>query len=301
MSPGQCSCPDCGTILRIRDRSFLGRQIECPDCQTKLVIRLDGERELIAEHPKVEKTQKKPPVNQPIAKKAGPTLGSKLAGVMQSPLALAWALGIGTTAFIAIMMLRPNVRFRKPAKDLVAQAPLPVEVQKPDEPKAETPIESPDKVPTALGGPVKPPELPAETETPSTLPPTAVDPLVEKPITPIVTPEVTPEVKPKPVPVVVKLDLEAMLGQRLKSFETPAQPKSRREIIELLEELLGAPIRYTPDELGEKNLDRSISIDLENTTIGGVLKVLLDSAGWEYIVEDNGLRIRPRHVAGMSM
>jgi DNA-directed RNA polymerase subunit RPC12/RpoP len=301
MSPGQCSCPDCGTILRIRDRSFIGREIECPDCQSKLVIRLDGERELIAERPKVEKAQKKPPVNQPIGKKSGTTFGSKLAGVMQSPLALAWALGIGMTAFIAIMMLRPNVRFRKPTKDLIVQAPAPVEVQKPDEPKAETPIESPDQGTTVLEGPATPTELPADTETPSTQPPTAVDPLVEKPITPIVTPEVTPEIKPNPAPVVVKLDLEAMLGQRLKSFETPAQPKSRREIIELLEELLGAPIRYAPDELGEKNLDRSISIDLENTTVGGVLKVLLDSAGWEYIVEDNGLRIRPRQVAGMSM
>ena len=301
MSPGQCSCPDCGTILRIRDRSFIGREIECPDCQAKLVIRLDGERELIAEHPKVEKPQKKPPLNQPIVKNSGPTLSSKLAGVMQSPLALAGALGIGMTAFIAIMMLRPNVRFRKPVKDLVAQAPEPTEVQKPDEPVAETPIEGPDKVPTAQKEPVKPPDPSTETETPSTQTPVAVEPLVEVPITPIVTPEVTPEIKPKPAPVVVKLDLEAMLGQRLKSFETPAQPKSRREIIELLEELLGAPIRYAPDELGEKNLDRSISIDLENTTVGGVLKVLLDSAGWEYIVEDNGLRIRPRQVAGMSM
>ncbi len=299
MSPGQCSCPDCGTILRIRDRSFIGREIECPDCQTKLVIRLDGERELIAEYPKVEKTQKKPPTDQPVAKKTGPTLGHKLAAVMQSPLVLAWALGIGMTAFIAIMMLRPNVRFRKPTKDLIAQAPVPAEVQKPDEPKVETPIESPDKAPTVQEA--RPPELPAEAATLSTQPPVTVDPLVEKPITPIVTPEVTPEIKPKPAPVVVKLDLEAMLGQRLRSFETPAQPKSRREIIELLEELLGAPIRYAPDDLGEKNLDRSISIDLENTTVGGVLKVLLDSAGWEYIVEDNGLRIRPRQVAGMSM
>ncbi|HEY4261816.1 MAG TPA: hypothetical protein VGM98_16715 [Schlesneria sp.] len=301
MSPGQCSCPDCGTILRIRDRSFIGREIECPDCQTKLVIRLDGERELIAERPKVEKAQKKPPINQPVVKKAGPTLRSKLAGVMQSPLVLAWALGIGMTAFIAIMMLRPNVRFRKPTKDQVAQAPVPTEVQKPDEPIAVVPIENPDKVPTPEEGSPKPPESLAETKIPSTQPPAEADPFVETPITPIVTPEATPEVKPKPMPVVVKLDLEAMLGQRLKSFETPAQPKSRREIIELLEELLGAPIRYSPDDLGEKNLDRSISIDLENTTVGGVLKVLLDSAGWEYIVEDNGLRIRPRQVAGMSM
>lgn len=301
MSPGQCSCPDCGTILRIRDRSFIGREIECPECQTKLVIRLDGERELIAERPKVEKTQKRRPVAQPNVKKAGPTLGSKLAGMMQSPLVLAWALGIGTTAFIAIMMLRPNVRFRKPAKDLVAQAPMPTEAQKPDEPNPETPGEVPDKAPTVSEDLPKSPESPPDGEIPPPQPPVSVDPVVEKPITPIVTPEVTPEVKPKPTPVVVKLDVEAMLGQRLKSFETPAQPKSRREIIELLEELLGAPIRYAPDELGEKNLDRSISIDLENTTVGGVLKVLLDSAGWEYIVEDNGLRIRPRQVAGTSM
>lgn len=301
MSPGQCSCPDCGTILRIRDRSFIGREVECPDCHTKLVINLNDERELVAEHPKVEKPKQKPKVEIPIVKKTGPTLATRLANLLHSPLVLAWALGIGITAFIAIMMLRPNVRFRKPSSDPMAQKPLPVENPQPSETKTDATPLGPDTDPVVVREPTNPPETPAPTETSPANTTAMDDPLVEKPITPIVEPEPAPESKPNPAPVVVKLDLEAMLGQRLKSFETPARLKSRREILELLEELLGAPIRYSAEELGEKNLDRPITIDLENTTVGGVLKVVLDSAGWEYIVEEKGLRIRPRQVAETPM
>lgn len=299
MSPGQCSCPECGTILRVRDRSFIGREIECPDCQTKLIIKLTDDRELIAERPAVEKPKKNKP-QQPTVSTAKPTtpgIATKFLDVIRSPLALAWGLGMGITAFVAIMLLRPAVRLRPPAKDpsqavVVAPEPKPTETTTEETPAEVVPTTT--QMPTDLPPKVEPSETSAVVDTKSTV---VADPPAQNP-TPPAVPEVKPEPPPKPIPVVVKLDIEAMLAQKLKSFETPAQPKSRREILELIEELLGAPIRYDADELGQKNLDRSISIDLENTTVGGVLKVLLDSAGWEYIVEDSGIRLRPRQVAG---
>lgn len=296
MSPGQCSCPECGTILRVRDRSFIGREIECPDCQAKLIIKLTDDRELIAERPTVEKPKKKKPLQSSVSAATPPTPGiaAKLLDVVRSPLALAWGLGIGITAFVAIMLLRPAVRLRPAVKDpsqSVVVAPEP-------KPSPTTIDESPADLPATTPMPTDPPAEPTENPiVADTKAAAVVDPPTQTP-TPPATPEVKPEPAPKPMPVVVKLDIEAMLAQKLKSFETPAQPKSRREILELVEELLGAPIRYDADELGQKNLDRSISIDLENTTVGGVLKVLLDSAGWEYIVEDSGIRLRPRQVAG---
>jgi hypothetical protein len=50
--------------------------------------------------------------------------------------------------------------------------------------------------------------------------------------------------------------------------------------------------------LGEKNLQRPINISLDGTTVGGVLKVLLDSAGWNSVIEETGLRLKPGQIAG---
>ncbi len=306
MSPGHCSCPDCGTTLRVRDRSFIGRQIECPECHAKLQIGQDQDRKLIAERVKAE------PVRKPVARLAsstairtGSALVARLKGLLHSPLVLAWALAIGITAFAAILMLRPSVRLRTPAKE---SPPVDVatetEPQKgpPATPQQPGPVEPPEATPADVAvKPNDPPRQPAlettepqrpgtpPTDTASTTPPGNSSPT-----------ETPAKVKPNPVrPAPVVVDVEALLKQRLQKFST-ARPVSRTELIELVEEMLGAPIRYNREELGEKNLDRPVSIDLETTTVGGVLKALLDPAGWDYVIENNGIKLKPRQVAGTS-
>lgn len=306
MSPGHCSCPECGTTLRVRDRSFVGRQIECPECRAKLQIGQDQDRKLVAERVKAD------PVRKPVAGlassraiRAGSAFGAKLKGLLHSPLALAWALAIGITAFAAILMLRPSVRFRIPAKD----SP-PVDVAEDAEPEQSPPVasqqlvekEPPEAAPADVA--VKPNEPTGQPASEKTEPqgpgtPPADTASATSPGTSIPT-EIPAEATPKtvpPAPVVV--DVESMLKQRLQKFST-VQPVSRTELIELVEEMLGAPIRYNREELGEKNLDRPVSIDLETTTVGGVLKALLEPAGWDYVIENNGIKLKPRQVAGAS-
>lgn len=287
MSPGQCSCPHCGTPLRIRDRSFVGRQVECPECQVKLVILLDAERKLVAETSKEAPVRKStaPRLVAPVAR-AGSTLGRRLSDLVHSPLAIAWALGIGLTAFVAIILLRPAVRFRSPAEK---PAPAVADSPKPEVDQKVKPVQVTPEPPAV---PVKPPALPIagtlaeeDADVPSALNVANANPP-------------SPEVPvPAPPAGVVKIKVEELFTQPLKGFST-TRPLSRRELIELVEELLGAPIRYDAEELGEKNLERTMSISLEATTVGGVLKVLLDSAEWEYVVEGDGIRLKPRRVAG---
>ena len=143
--------------------------------------------------------------------------------------------------------------------------------------------------------------IPAETVTQEATPKPVEQPPVPEaaPDKPSGPPNVaeTPVVKPSPrVPVPVRIDVEELMKQRFLKITTD-KPNSRQQMIELVEEMLGVPVRYDRDELGEKNLERPVSIDLEATTVGGVLKALLDSAGWEYVIEKNELRIKPKQVA----
>ncbi len=309
MSLGQCSCPECGTTLRVRDRSFVGRVIECPDCRVKLTITLDDARTLVAERAKAEPVPKSSPRLESSVARFGSALRDKISGIAQSPLALAWALAIGLTAFAAILMLRPAVRFRTPTSTGEQSPSLAVT----------TPADgqsSPENNPVTDATEPRPPESPSQTDanpgqtpnepvagttvpeiTPAPIPsvPPEVTP-TDKPNTVAIVPAVNPDTNLKPVPVAVKIDVDALLKQRFQKIETN-RPQSRLQMIELVEELLGAPIRYDRDELGEKNLERTITINLETTTLGGVLKVIVESAGWEYVVEDNGLRLKPRRVA----
>lgn len=269
-------------------------------------IAQDQDHKLIAERPKAE------PVPSPArrlasskAVRAGSAMAAKLQGILHSPLVLAWALAIGVTAFVAIMMLRPAVRLRVPNKDATAASVVKQTITEPDTPSPEpqspgtdsqktTPTEAATKVtdPSVESMAEKPQPDPVESTAPKTPP-------VDPPGNPAET-VVSPAPIPKPaLPAVVVVDVESLLKQRLQKFST-SQPVSRAELLELVEEMLGAPIRYNREELGEKNLERPVSLDMESTTVGGVLKALLDPAGWEYVIENNGIKLKPRQVAGNS-
>jgi len=58
-----------------------------------------------------------------------------------------------------------------------------------------------------------------------------------------------------------------------------------------MEEHLGVPIFYDRDELGSERLDQTITFELENTTLGGVIRKIAESTGWQIQVEEKGLRL----------
>jgi hypothetical protein len=99
-----------------------------------------------------------------------------------------------------------------------------------------------------------------------------------------------PAVVAEPLPPV---DFDQRLAQPLKSFrQDRAIP--RRELLDLLEEMLGAPIRYDADELGDaaKRLDQKLSLDLSDITVGDLLAKVLDQTPFTYDRERDALRLR---------
>ncbi len=320
MSFGHCSCPDCGTTLRIRDRSFVGRTVPCPECHTALVIELDSDRQVVARKPVIVRAA----TNQT----AAPTKASSsslsvvsnsdratthssrtqqsrwsesLRRVSNSPLVMAWALAIAMTVLVFVAMSRPSVRFRSPSQ-------TPPEPSRSPEPLNDQPL-VPGESPSKPSNPVGDPNGNAPFETPS-----SSEPLLSiaadatrpanapelssvnsdngdtghRPLVAVPSPNRVPPIAAPPP----KIDFDVALQQRFPSFEQ-APPASRRALIEFIEELLGAPIRYNAAELGEQNLSQLVTIrKLENPTIRVILKAVLDPAGWEFVTNDTALRIQ---------
>ena len=309
MSFGHCSCPDCGTTLRIRDRTFVGRQVPCPECHVSLVIELDRDETLTARKPPHDKATK--PVaaaHVPAATNTNPRKPAPVNGLRKaigSPLVMAWALGLAVTVLVVVAMLRPAVRFRSPGSSI--RPPI----------AAENPV-TPEKSPHELDVNQQPsPELPspsdppaapmADATTPANVPqliptnlPPSPQPGTDQAVKPVEAIAVKP---PAPAPLVPtpmpKIDFDAVLKQRLLSIDQ-SKPVSRRELLEFMEEMIGSPIRYDATELGEKNLDKQVTFKLENTTLVGVLKSILDPAGWEFVTEETQLRIRLKTTAAST-
>ena len=79
------------------------------------------------------------------------------------------------------------------------------------------------------------------------------------------------------------------MAQKLLSYR---QPKvSRRKLIVALQEQLGAPIRYDANDLGSGELDQSVAFELENTSVGDVIRHVASTANWQVIVESTGIRL----------
>lgn len=90
-----------------------------------------------------------------------------------------------------------------------------------------------------------------------------------------------------------QFDFDAALNQPMQRFrQDRASP--RRELLDLLEEMLGAPICYDVEALGSaaEALDQNVSLDLRDVTVGDVLQKVLDKSDLTYEREKRNLRLR---------
>ena len=290
------SCPECGTILRIRDRSFVGRKVNCPDCKTALRVEASTEDEnlVIRRLTAAETTRAE---SGPSVSKTGrnkmtpptPTVHTTILSWINSPLTAAWLLAIACLSLFAIVMLTPKFR--------LSARPSPVRTER-DSPVEPVPVSDSAKATRGeSGNQIAPTEIPTrilntvdERPSVSALEPANVDgplpwPIVFAPKEAAVEPEMAI------VPPPVKIDIESKMALKFPLYKQ-ATPVSRRVLIEVLEEQLGAPIRYDKADLGEVNLDKTVTFELENTTMGGVIKSVADAAGWEIAIELTGLRLK---------
>lgn len=368
MALGQCACPECGTALRVRDRSFVGREIPCPDCQTTILITLTNSGDVVAApaassssktvnrgasvstatnvtapatvknsghttggHPlrpdssgRVTLGERKRHEGFPPAADISETPSSRspwkvwLANVASSPLTLAWLLAISLIAFLLIVALRPSVRFQPVRQQPMSEAASNAESPSSDPDKSldsdkrngtTDPIDQPPPPDLSESGPnVAFGATPASAIAPeNVVPPSPPDsnhvavangnggePVIGQQANK--TDVVPKEPAPTPVP---KVDIGAALAQRIVSFKQ-SKPVPRRDVIELLEEMIGVPVRFDVGDLGKDRLDQSITLELENTTIEGVLRAVADAAQWQFSTEKDCIRLSRKNDGAAS-
>lgn len=105
------------------------------------------------------------------------------------------------------------------------------------------------------------------------------------------SPKATPPLKPDDV--LPPIDFDVALNQPLLEFkQNRALP--RRELLDILEEMIGAPIQCDEPTLGDaaKDLDQPISVDLRNITVKEVLNKVLEQSDLTYEREKYQLRLQ---------
>ncbi len=299
--PGRCSCPDCGTILRIRDRSFVGRRVNCPECKTPLRISNQNEhgdfvaRKLTPDEqatPDPALRGKSAPPDKILV--PSPSARSFIGKLIDSPLTVAWLLAFGISAFVAVLALAPKHRFAaRPVptingKDGVVEPP---KVQAPEQLQAAEPVAEPSIVIQTSGTKT---DIDQVTTSVSALEPANIDgPLLSLPVA------ISPDTKQEQPAVILpprppQNDINESLLFKFAEYKQ-TKPVSRRELIVTLRELLGKPneIEYDKDELGAEKLDEKITFEFDKRiSLRDVIKAVTEPAGWQIEIEPNRLRIR---------
>ena len=286
MSPPSFQCPYCSAPLRIRNRNLIGKQLGCPDCGKPIRIASAGPKGL-----SLQKVQSKPRSRtagkKTVRKREKPDRLSHWLSVLKSPVGISWSVA----GLLAVMLLLAAWPFGKSASQ--------DQVQLQDEKQALSTENSAGKKLSDHNGEHhavgRSEGVDAVVDRENVFPhPVAA----EKPV-PLIEPD--REHKPRSVPdrdpVVATIppepiDVQAALGQPILRFQQH-KPAPLRELLTLVEEMAGVPIRYNASEFGDGSilLDEPVSLQLEQTTVGEILKTLLKQVHLEYELGFNEIRI----------
>ncbi len=110
-------------------------------------------------------------------------------------------------------------------------------------------------------------------------------------------PQLPPDEGPKagsPQPV-KKIDVPAALAQKIQSYGL-TRPVPFRSLLLDIEEMAGVPIRFDEKELGTAAglLKKPVTLKtLQETTVGQILRALVEQVGLVYKIEADGIRLQP--------
>ncbi len=282
----QFPCPHCQAPLRIRNRAYLGKELDCPHCDQPIRIVAGIDDEFVA-----EPLQELP---RPSASVVPPrTLTPQLFG---------WIVAGGLAVLLLLIVLWPvdnassetantdpppsesaNSDEEPPADQTnePAATPSPPSVGEPPEPA---------DIPDVPGIPVarveqEPPPLPIDVPLPA--PRNADDQadLAEAPIEPLLATE--DSIEPP-----VRVDVRKSLGVRVSQFDQP-RPVAIRELLFSLEEFVGVPIRTDDNRIEPAQLDRTVTVSLNDTTLGEILSTVTRQAGLSYLIQDDEIVLVP--------
>lgn len=292
MQVSRFPCPQCTVGLRIRDRSFIGKEIHCPECGSRLEIVADGAKKLTArlivtdtaspQSPKTKPHRKKPSFRRKPAAASAPTRSflAVVAGALKSPVVICWIVaGIAAVTLAAVAINREanrendtvtatEVKSMEPAilegqPEAIKRAPLPAQPVVARKPNFIPPVINEDVNPPIIVG-----RSPVEARRPLPIP-------------------AVPPIPPKP-----KVDVAAALAQPILLFEH-SKGTPLKTLLGELEEMAGVPLAIDPTvETGPTSpLNQSVVIRVEKTTVGGVLIAALAQTGLTFAAEKERIRI----------
>ncbi len=323
MSVVPFQCPSCQAPLRLQNRAlFVGRAFDCPDCHESLLIEADGSAGVKA---KVLPRSDKPtrsvreesgatPVDAPsLARRASLKTTSSVSdlGVVLQPPMSAWdrlsrrpaVLGWIVAALFAVILLivvnsgrerGPSESVPPVAADSQSTGNASDNKSRPsqtDEQNTKTvteadptiPEENATKAVTKLERP-PPPEPVAVVEPPHDDKPV---PIGEKP------PAEEPKPAVPPTPAVLSPEaVEAKLQQRIVRFDQP-KPVPFVKVLDTVEELAGVPIVWDLDRVDDEQLQKPVTLQLKQTTVGEILDTLLKQVGLERRTVEGRIELHP--------
>lgn len=136
----------------------------------------------------------------------------------------------------------------------------------------------------------------AKLETPPVPDPVAVvePPRDDKP-TPVVEQLPADEPKPAtpPAPAVLSPEaVEAKLGQKIVRFDQ-IKPAPFVKVLDTVEELAGVPIVWDLDRVDDEQLQKPVTLQLKQTTVGEILDTLLRQVGLERSTVEGKIELKP--------
>ncbi|MCH7990377.1 MAG: hypothetical protein IID46_14645 [Planctomycetes bacterium] len=279
------SCPYCSAPLRIKNRALIGKRLACPDCGKPILISSAGPRELSLQ--KVSsKSRSKTARKKTQEKHKKPDRLSRWLSVLQSPVGISWLVA-GLLVFMLFLAAWPfgnsDSQDRSPLHNAQENSSSDNEENRAAEKFDPAKIA---KLPNASNDVV---------DLKNVFPPPVV---AEKPVSLI---EADQKQKQQSVPLrdpvaatipPDSIDVKAALSQPILQYQLE-KAVSLRKLLMDVEEMAGVPIRFDDSARAEELglLDKPVSLRLEKTTVGEILKTLLKQVNLEYELGFNEIRI----------
>jgi len=314
------SCPHCSATLRIQDRALLGRQLNCPDCAGPILIESDGRHGFAAVAAGAAVAQAETPAAEPAA-------GWKL--LATSPAVVGWTVAVGSAlGLLAYMNSGGDDEYAVTASganeiqagngETDAASPRLDEADEGETDGVAAAVEEAEREPTDTAATdarrevtesvdepaaaVQPDESGvagreadpvSDASTPTSAPAPVVSSSAADPDRADVPPRsasgafphsfstpLEPVVAPKP------LDVASALLQPIASYRT-TQPVPLQTLLKELQDMAGVPIHA--DGLAVAN--KPITVRLQSTSVGDILRVVLEQAGLSYTSNVDGVRL----------
>lgn len=330
MSAVHFHCPTCQTPLRLENRAlFLGRTFSCPDCSAILLIEPRGHDGVSARiiapaatetgplrNPPASARSKRPtatlqPDAQPNFSAALQPHNTVVDRLSRRPALIGWSVAV-LFAVILFAVIQssddataPNVPHKESSNEVVANKstdgsesvsltamPPPVSPDRlSDHAEVAAPVPNDNPMPSGI----KPAEVKldeakvaddkadkAKTEEPM---PKANNAANEPPVEPT----------PKPPPIISDETINARLNQKVASFDQ-SKPIPFIKLLDLLEDLAGVPIVWDLETVDDKQLQKSVSLKLQQTTVGAILDAVLKQVGLSRRVGNGQIELVPTEV-----